>query len=83
MGILSPGELIIPALILAINLSFLLGSFKLNQSDKLSLGKKKKNNPSFTERKTPTIMARIYMVITKLWSFKFKSSSMFGTGKSY
>ena len=31
--ILSSGQLIIPALILAIDLSFLLGSFKLNQSD--------------------------------------------------
>ena len=37
-GILSPGQLIIPALgILAIDLSFLLGSFKLNRSDELSL----------------------------------------------
>ena len=31
--ILSSGQLIIPALILTIDLSFLLGSFKLNQSD--------------------------------------------------
>ena len=40
-GILSPGQLIIiPVLMLAIDLSFLLGSFKLNQSDELSLNKK-------------------------------------------
>ena len=39
-GILSPGQLIRPALMLAIDLSFLLGSFKLNQSDKLSINKK-------------------------------------------
>ena len=39
-GILSPGQLIIPALMLAIDLSFLLGSFKLSWSDKLSLNKK-------------------------------------------
>ena len=39
-GILSPGQLIIPALMLAIDLSFLLGSFKLNQNDELSLNKK-------------------------------------------
>ena len=36
-GILSPGQLIIPALMLAIDLSFPLGSFKLNWNDKLSL----------------------------------------------
>ena len=39
-GILSPGQLIRPALMLAIDLSFLLGSFKLSRSDKLSLNKK-------------------------------------------
>ena len=39
-GILSPGQLKIPALRLAIDLSFFLGSFKLNQSDELSLNKK-------------------------------------------
>ena len=39
-GILLPGQLKIPALRLAIDLSFLLGSFKLNQSDELSLNKK-------------------------------------------
>ena len=39
-GILSPGQLIRPALMLAIDLSFLLGSFKLNQNDELSLNKK-------------------------------------------
>ena len=39
--ILSRGQLIIPALMLAIDLSFLLGSFKLNQSDKLISVKKK------------------------------------------
>ena len=38
--ILSHGQLIILALMLAIDLSFLLGSFKLNQSDKLSLNKR-------------------------------------------
>ena len=40
--ILSHGLLIIPALMLSIDLSFLLGSFKLKQSDKPSLNKKKK-----------------------------------------
>ena len=39
-GILSPGQLKIPALGLAIDLSFLLESFKLNWSDELSLNKK-------------------------------------------
>ena len=36
-GILSPGQLIIPAVILAIDLRFLLGWFKLKGSDELSL----------------------------------------------
>ena len=36
-GILSPGQLIVPAVMLAIDLSFLLGSFKFNLSDELSL----------------------------------------------
>ena len=40
-GILLPGQLIIiSALMLAIDLSFLLGSFKLNRCDELSLNKK-------------------------------------------
>ena len=39
-GVLSPGQLIIPALMLAIDLSILLGSFKLNRNDELSLNKK-------------------------------------------
>ena len=39
-GVLSPGQLIIPALMLAIDLSILLGSFKLNWNDELSLNKK-------------------------------------------
>ena len=39
-GILSPVQLIIPVLTLAIDLSFLLGTLKLNQSDKLSLNQK-------------------------------------------
>ena len=39
-GILSPGQLIIPALILVIDLSFLFGSLKLSQSDELRLNKK-------------------------------------------
>ena len=39
-GILSPGQLIIPALMLAIDISFLLGSFKLTRTDELSLNKK-------------------------------------------
>ena len=38
-GILWPGQLIVPALMLAIDLSFLLGSFELNSSDELSLNK--------------------------------------------
>ena len=52
----------------AIDLSFLLGSFKLNQSDELSLNKK--INLPFIKWKTPTIMAWIYMVNTRLWSFR-------------
>ena len=39
---LSHGQVIIPALMLSIDLSFLLGSFKLKQSGKLSLNLKKK-----------------------------------------
>ena len=79
-GILSPGQLIIPARMLAIDLSFLLGSFKLNQSEELiSI---KKINHSSIKRKTPTIMGWIYMVNTRLWSFKFKSTSMLGRVKS-
>ena len=39
-GILSPGQLIIPALMLAIDLSFLIGSFKLIWNDELSLNEK-------------------------------------------
>ena len=61
-----PGQLKIPALRLAIDLSFLLGSFKLNWSDELSLNKKLTS----IKIKTPTIMRRIYMVNTRLWSFK-------------
>ena len=53
-GILSPGQLIIPAVILAIDLRFLLGSFKLKWSDELSLNKK--INLSSMKRKNPTIM---------------------------
>ena len=63
-GVLSPGQLITLALMQAIDLSFLLGSFKLNQSDELSLNKKI-NLPSI-KWKTPTIMAWIYMVNTRL-----------------
>ena len=81
--ILSHGLLIIPALMLSIDLSFLLGSFKLKQSDKLSLNKKKKINLSSIERKTLTIIGWIYMVNTRLWSFKLKGSSMLGMVKSY
>ena len=81
-GILSPDQLIIPALMLAIDLRFLLGSFKLNLSDELSHNKKKINFSSI-KRKTPTIMGRIYMVNTRLWSFRFKGSSMLGMVKSY
>ena len=39
-GLLSPGQLKIHALMLAIDLSFLLESFELNWSDELSLNKK-------------------------------------------
>ena len=80
---LSHGQVIIPALMLSIDLSFLLGSFKLKQSDKLSLNKKKKINLSSIERKTLTIIGWIYMVNTRLWSFKLKGSSMLGMVKSY
>ena len=67
-GLLSPGQLITLALMQAINLSFLLGSFKLNQSDVLSINKK--INFLSIKRKTPTIMAWIYMINTRLWSFR-------------
>ena len=80
-GILSPGQLKIPALRLAIDLSFLLGSFKLNQSVELSLNKKINFSP--IKWKTSTITGRIYMVNTSLWSFKFKGFSMLGMVKSY
>ena len=62
--ILSSGQLIIPALILAIGLCFLLGSFKLNQSNELSLNQK--TNLSSIKRKTPTIMGWIYVANTRL-----------------
>ena len=39
-GILSPGQCLISALMLGIDLRFLLESFKINRSDKLSLNKK-------------------------------------------
>ena len=81
--ILSHGLLIIPALMLSIDLSFLLGSFKLKQSDKPSLNKKKKINLSSIKRKTLTIIGWIYMVNTRPWSFKFKGSSVLGMVKSY
>ena len=82
--ILSHGLLIIPALMLSIDLSFLLGSFKLKQSDKPSLNKKKKKiNLSSIKRKTLTIIGWIYMVNTRPWSFKFKGSSVLGMVKSY
>ena len=55
--------IIIPALMLAIDLSFLLGSFKLNWSDKLSLNEKISLS---IKRKTPIIMGRIYIVNTRL-----------------
>ena len=53
----SPGQLIMPALTLAINLSFLL-LLKLNQSNKQSFSKGKKS---------PTIMGWIYIDNTRLW----------------
>ena len=84
--ILSHGLLIIPALMLSIDLSFLLGSFKLKQSGKLSLNfkkKLKKINLSSIKRKTLTIIGWIYMVNTRPWSFKFKGSSVLGMVKSY
>ena len=68
VGILSPGQLMIPVLMLAVDSSFLLGSFKLNQSDVLSINKK--INFLSIKRKTPTIMAWIYMINTRLWSFR-------------
>ena len=64
-GILSPGQLRILALMLAIDLNFLLVSFKFNQSDEINLKKKKKKkniNLSSIERETPKIMGWIYMV---------------------
>ena len=57
-GIPSLGQLIMPALTLAINLScFLL--LKLNQSNKKSFSKGGK--------KSPTIMGWIYIDNTRLW----------------
>ena len=63
------GLLIMPALTLAINLSFLL-LLKLNQS-----------NMQFQQRikKSPTIMGWIYIDNTRLWQFRFKVSSMLET----
>ena len=81
-GILSSGQLKIPALRLTIDLSFLLGSFKLNLNDELSLNKKLTSHLVKGE-KTPTIMGGIYMFNTRVWSFKFKGSSMLGMVKSY
>ena len=52
-GILSPGQLKIPALRLAIDLSFLLGLLKFNQSDKLSL--RQKTNLSSIKGKLPQL----------------------------
>ena len=63
---------------LAIDLSFLLGSFKLNWSDKLSLNEKISLS---IKRKTLIIMGRIYIVNTRLWSFKFKNFTMLETFK--
>ena len=63
-GILSPGQLRILALMLAIDLNFLLVSFKFNQSHDKNLKKKKKKNINLSsiERETPKIMGWIYMV---------------------
>ena len=60
-GILSPGQLKIPALRLAIDLSFLLGSFKLNRSAELSLNKKL---TSHLLKGKLLQLGRIYMVNT-------------------
>ena len=68
-GVLSPGQLIIPALMLPIDLSSLLRSFKLSWSAELSLNKK--INLSSIKRKTPTVMGRIYMVNTRLFWVHF------------
>ena len=81
-GILSPGQLIIPALgMLAIDLTFLLLSFKLSWSDEVSLNKKLTSY--LFKGKLPTTLGRIYIVNTRLWSFRFKGSSMFRMVKSY
>ena len=79
-GILSPGQLTIPALMLAIELSFLLGSFKLNQSEALSLNKK--INLSSIKRKTPTIMAWIYRLWSFIWRRKWQPTPVFLPGES-
>ena len=42
-----------------------------------------KTNLSSIKRKTPTVMGWIFMCNTKFWSFKFKSSCMLRTIKSY
>ena len=51
------------------------------QSDEPSLSKK--INLSSIKRKTTIIMGWIYMVNTRLWSIKFKSSSTLKRVKSY
>ena len=70
-GIPSPGQLTMPALTLAIRLSFLL-LLKLNQSNRQSSSKGGK--------KSPTIMGWIYIDNTRL--FKFKVSSVVETTES-
>ena len=72
-GIPSLGQLIMPPLTLAINLSFPL-LLKLNQSNKQISAK---------EEKSPIIMGWIYIDNTRLWQFRFKVSSMLETIKSY
>ena len=62
-GIPSPGQLIMPALTLAISLSFLL-LLKLNQSNKKCFSKGKKS---------PTIMGWIYIDNTRLCNLGLKS----------
>ena len=65
--------MVMPALSLAINLSF-FPLLKLNQSNKQNFSKGKKS---------PTIMGWIYIDNTRLWQYKFKVSSVLETIRSY
>ena len=62
----------------------MVAGFDATSAKALARGAKSQKTINFSsiKRKTPTIMGRIYMVNTRLWSFKFKGSSMLGMVKS-